>query len=237
MSVNVAEEVRCALDAGQPVVALETAVLTSGLPRCTWNDSYGEPPNGVDVTAPINAATAMAMTEIIRSNDAIPAWIGVLNGELIVGLSLDEVLQLAGDEHATKVSIANCASTMMRGDSAGTTVAATGRTARAGRGGIAWMLVTPEQGQLLTQIETLTNVEIPLKEYPDFKPGPEPKEVAKRRSADEKRVEEARKDKSRTKLNVPSEQEGKDEQSFPGGIVPKGLPSNRMGGRIRTRRR
>lgn len=112
-----------------------------------------------------------------------------------------------------------------------------GRTARAGRGGIAWMLVTPEQGQLLTQIETLTNVEIPLKEYPDFKPGPEPTEVAKRRSADEKRVEEARKDKSRTKLNVPSEQEGKDEQSFPGGIVPKGLPSNRMGGRIRTRRR
>lgn len=112
-----------------------------------------------------------------------------------------------------------------------------GRTARAGRGGIAWMLVTPEQGQLLTQIETLTNVEIPLKEYPDFKLGPEPKAVAKRRSEDEKRIKEARKDKSRTKLNIPSDQEGKDEKSFPGGVVPKDLPSNRMGGRIRTRKR
>lgn len=125
MSVIVAEEVRCALDAGQPVVALETAVLTTGLPRCTWNDSYGDPPNGVDVTAPINAAIAIAMTEIIRSNGVIPAWIGVLRGELIVGLSSDEVLQLAGDTHATKASISNCASTMTRGDSAGTTVAAT----------------------------------------------------------------------------------------------------------------
>jgi pseudouridine-5'-phosphate glycosidase len=125
MSVKVAEEVRCALDAGQPVVALETAVLTTGLPRCTWNDSYGEPPEGTDVTSPINAGIAKAMTEIIRSNGAIPAWIGVLRGELIVGLSQDEVLQLACDEHATKVSIANCASTMMRGGSAGTTVAAT----------------------------------------------------------------------------------------------------------------
>ena len=125
MIVNVAEEVRCALDSGQPVVAMETAVLTTGLPRCQWNDSYGDPPEGIDVTAPINAATAIAMTEIVRTNDAIPAWIGVLHGELIVGLSLDDLLQLAGDEDATKVSIANCASTMMRGGSAGTTVAAT----------------------------------------------------------------------------------------------------------------
>jgi len=112
-----------------------------------------------------------------------------------------------------------------------------GRTARVGRGGIAWMLITPDQGQLLTQIETLTNVEIRLKTYADFEPGPEPREVANRRSKDEKRVEETRREKSRTKLNVPSEQEGKDEQSFPGGVVPKGLPDKRMGGRIRTRRR
>ena len=53
-----------------------------------------------------------------------------------------------------------------------------GRTARAGRGGVAWMFVTPEQGQLLTQIETLTNVEIPIKEYPNFKPGPVPDKIA-----------------------------------------------------------
>jgi hypothetical protein len=99
------------------------------------------------------------------------------------------------------------------------------------------MFVTPEQGQLLTQIETLTNVEIPIKEYPDFKPGPEPKVVAERRAMEVKRIEQSRIGKSRTKVDIPSEKEGKDNQSFPGGIVPKGLPNKRMGGRVRTRRR
>ena len=112
-----------------------------------------------------------------------------------------------------------------------------GRTARAGRGGIAWMFVTPEQGQLLTQIEALTNVEIPIKEYPDFKPGPEPRVVAERRQKEAMRIEESRQGKSRTKVDIPSDKEGKDNQSFPGGIVPKGLPNKRMGGRVRTRRK
>jgi ATP-dependent RNA helicase DeaD len=112
-----------------------------------------------------------------------------------------------------------------------------GRTARAGRGGIAWMFVTPEQGPLLTQIEALTNVEIPIKEYPDFKPGPEPRVVKERRQKEEQRIEASREGKSRTKVNIPSEQDGKDDKSFPGGIVPKGLPSKRMGGRVRTRKR
>ncbi len=112
-----------------------------------------------------------------------------------------------------------------------------GRTARAGRGGIAWMFVTPEQGQLLTQIEALTNVEIPIKEYPDFKPGPEPKVVKERRAEEERRIEDSRQGKSRTKVDLPSEKEGKDDASFPGGIVPKGLPSKRMGGKVRTRKR
>jgi ATP-dependent RNA helicase DeaD len=49
-----------------------------------------------------------------------------------------------------------------------------GRTARAGRGGIAWTFVTPEQGDLLTAVENLINAEIPKLEYPDFKPTPAP---------------------------------------------------------------
>ncbi len=112
-----------------------------------------------------------------------------------------------------------------------------GRTARAGRGGIAWMFVTPEQGPLLTQIEALTNVEITEKEYKDFKPSPEPRKVREQKEAHEKRIEDTRRDKSRSKLNLPSAKDGKDQNSFPGGIVPKGLPKKRMGGRIRTRRR
>lgn len=47
-----------------------------------------------------------------------------------------------------------------------------GRTARAGRGGVAWSFVVPDQGELLTNIEILANVEIPKMEYPDFVPSP-----------------------------------------------------------------
>ena len=125
MSVIVAGEIRDALASGQPVVALETAVLTSGLPRCVWNDSYGEPPVGMNIDSPINTALACTMTEIVRSNGAIPAWIGILRGSLVVGLSSEEVAELASNMRATKASIAACAQTMQRGGSAGTTVAAT----------------------------------------------------------------------------------------------------------------
>lgn len=49
-----------------------------------------------------------------------------------------------------------------------------GRTARAGRGGIAWSFVTPEQGELLTNIEMLINQEVPRFDYPDFVPSDTP---------------------------------------------------------------
>ncbi|HRQ72922.1 MAG TPA: DEAD/DEAH box helicase, partial [Phycisphaerales bacterium] len=49
-----------------------------------------------------------------------------------------------------------------------------GRTARAGRTGVAWAFVTPEQGKLLTQIERLVNAEIPRMDYPDFTPSTKP---------------------------------------------------------------
>lgn len=44
-----------------------------------------------------------------------------------------------------------------------------GRTARAGRGGVAWTFVTPEQGELLSNVEDLINAEVPKLAYPDFK--------------------------------------------------------------------
>lgn len=112
-----------------------------------------------------------------------------------------------------------------------------GRTARAGRNGEALMFVTPEQGPMLTNIEALTNVEIVEKQYPEFKPSPEPKKIRAQKKAKEERIEEARKAKSRSKLDVPSTKEGNDKESFPGGVVPTGLPNKRMGGRIRPRKR
>jgi len=114
-----------------------------------------------------------------------------------------------------------------------------GRTARAGRGGTAWSFVTPEDGKLLTQIETLANREIPLKEYPDFKPGPEPADVIERRKRDKKEREEAAQ-RVVTRYGGPEpvwkSKKPVDAEKFPGGIVPKGKPKRTLGGRARTRR-
>ncbi|MHC4099361.1 MAG: DEAD/DEAH box helicase [Planctomycetota bacterium] len=112
-----------------------------------------------------------------------------------------------------------------------------GRTARAGRAGEAWSFTTPEQGQLLQAIERLTNVQIPHQKYEDFEPGPVPPDIIARREQAEQRQEDLRAEYSRTPQAPPLADEAADRTKFPGGIVPTALPSRRLGGRLRTRRR
>jgi ATP-dependent RNA helicase DeaD len=133
-----------------------------------------------------------------------------------------------------------------------------GRTARAGRGGVAWSLVTPEQGPLLTAIEKLANTHVPEKTYPDFKPGPLPPDMEARRRADEARRQNAG---QQSRYNAPtlpapaaapagaagSKPAAKsgpapvvvasvDASRFPGGVVPTMLPPKRLMGRVKTSR-
>lgn len=125
MTFVVSNDVEEALASGAPIVALETAVLTAGLPRTPWNDSYGECPATIDPTLSINVALAQEMTKVVRSNGALPAWIAVIDGVLRIGLCPEEVSSLCKDQHAGKVSLATFAQTMQSKNSAGTTVAAT----------------------------------------------------------------------------------------------------------------
>ena len=112
-----------------------------------------------------------------------------------------------------------------------------GRTARTGRHGIAWSFVCPEQGNLLTNIEMLTNVEIRKADYPDFKPGPVPPAVQAARQAEEERREQVMTGHSRGSPAPPPKEQATDRDKFPDGLVPSALPSKRLGGRVRTRRR
>lgn len=112
-----------------------------------------------------------------------------------------------------------------------------GRTARAGRAGVAWSFATPDQGQMLMAIERLANVEVPLQRYDDFKPGPVPPEVTAERQRAAERQESLRVEHSRVPLAPPSPQDADDKAKFPGGVVPKALPTRRLGGRLRLRRR
>ncbi|MBL0926685.1 MAG: DEAD/DEAH box helicase [Phycisphaerales bacterium] len=115
-----------------------------------------------------------------------------------------------------------------------------GRTARAGRQGVAWSLVPPDQGELLTAIEKLANIHIPEKKYPDFSAGPVPAEVQARRDADTQRIE---KKQQHSRFDAPSLPKAPaatgrapNPSKFPGGLVPTKLPPRKLGGRARTAR-
>ena len=112
-----------------------------------------------------------------------------------------------------------------------------GRTARVGREGIAWSLVTPEQGDLLTAIERLTNSEIAKLHYDDFEAGPLPRDISAEREIAKRREDELRVEHSRVPLAPPTPEASKDGSRFPDGLVPAALPAKRLGGRVRLRRR
>jgi ATP-dependent RNA helicase DeaD len=122
-----------------------------------------------------------------------------------------------------------------------------GRTARAGRRGIAWSLVTPEQGELLTKIENLINLEIPKMDYPDFEASPPPSgadDSRARRDARAKRQQEidaSGKPVLSARLASPGpalpQTQKVDANKFPGGIVPTKMPPNLMMGKVRGRGR
>jgi pseudouridine-5'-phosphate glycosidase len=110
-----APDVDRALQAGQPVVALESAVITHGLPKAAAIDSVKR------------------QWAACEKAGATPAVIAVFDGQLRVGLTLDECDALAGRADAVKVSPWNLAAAMVSPRFGGTTVAATIVTAaRAG---------------------------------------------------------------------------------------------------------
>ena len=71
--LDIAPEVKEALEAGKPVVALESTIISHGMPY------------------PQNVETALAVEKIVRDNGAVPATIAVLGGRLKAGLSKDEI--------------------------------------------------------------------------------------------------------------------------------------------------
>jgi pseudouridine-5'-phosphate glycosidase len=102
-----ADNVARALASRRPVVALETTVVTHGLPH----------PDGV------NAALALE-AEVTRSG-AVPATIGVLEGAVRVGISRDQLESLAAAANVTKLNLSNFAAVLASGAPGSTTVAAT----------------------------------------------------------------------------------------------------------------
>ena len=107
--LTVATEVADALQSNHPVVALESTLITHGLP---W---------------PANVETALAMEQAVRTAGAVPATIAVVRGTVTVGLSHDQIERLASlpSGRVRKCSRRDLPIVVARGEDASTTVAGT----------------------------------------------------------------------------------------------------------------
>jgi pseudouridylate synthase len=110
------ETVARALVAGDPVVALESTIITHGLPR------------------PENLEAAREFERVVAERGAVPATIAMLDGVAHIGLEADELERLVGTDGALKLSARDLPVAMAQGATGGTTVAAT--TLLAARAGI-----------------------------------------------------------------------------------------------------
>ena len=112
-ALRVADQVKDALANGTPVVALESTIFTHGLPR------------------PRNVEVALRGEEQVREAGGVPATIGVVHGQPVVGLSPEEIEELAYDDDVTKASVRDLAYTAVTKKNAGTTIASTALLAKA----------------------------------------------------------------------------------------------------------
>lgn len=100
-------EVAAARAAGKPIVALESTIISHGMPY------------------PQNVHTAREVEQIIRDAGAVPATIAIIGGKICVGLSSDQLEQLGSSPDAIKVSRRDLPYVLSQGLLGATTVAAT----------------------------------------------------------------------------------------------------------------
>ena len=106
-----APEVESALKKGAPVVALESTIISHGLPR------------------PTNLEVAREVEEIVRKNGATPATIAVIDGQAHIGLTDPQLISIANRDDVIKASTRDLAMAAAKRLSAATTVAATAHLA------------------------------------------------------------------------------------------------------------
>jgi len=105
--LDIHPDVENAIKNSEPVVALESTIISHGMPY------------------PKNVETALMVEETVRSNKAVPATIAIINGKLKVGLTNDEIEYLATNEEVKKVSRRDLPITVAQKLSGSTTVAST----------------------------------------------------------------------------------------------------------------
>jgi pseudouridine-5'-phosphate glycosidase len=115
VAVLVSPEVASALERGAPVVALESTIISHGLPR------------------PDNLRVAREIEDVVRAQGAVPATVALVGGVARLGLDDEELRTVALDDAVVKVGVRDLAVVAARGGHGATTVASTAHlAARAG---------------------------------------------------------------------------------------------------------
>jgi pseudouridine-5'-phosphate glycosidase len=110
-AIKYSSEVAQALKTGKPIVALESTIISHGLPR------------------PSNLEVAKECEAIVRNHGAVPATIALLDGKILIGLEAHELEAIANRDDISKASIRDLAIIIAQNKSAATTVAATAHIA------------------------------------------------------------------------------------------------------------
>lgn len=106
--LDINPEVKAALEAGKPVVALESTIISHGMPY------------------PKNVETALEVEKIIRENGAVPATMGIIGGRLVAGLNAEQIEYLGKMGHEIpKASRRDLSMLVARGADGATTVTTT----------------------------------------------------------------------------------------------------------------
>jgi pseudouridine-5'-phosphate glycosidase len=110
-AIKYSSEVAQAIKAGKTIDALESTIISHGLPR------------------PSNLEVARQCEEIVRKGGAVPATIALLDGKILIGLEAQELEAIANRDDIAKASIRDLAIIISQNKSAATTVAATAHIA------------------------------------------------------------------------------------------------------------
>jgi pseudouridine-5'-phosphate glycosidase len=115
-AIRYSDDVAAARERGAPIVALESTIISHGLPR------------------PDNLTVARQIEQTVRDHGAVPATIGMIGGEIVCGLDDEQLTTLAGADDVAKLSVRDLAVAAAAGLNGATTVAST--SAIAARAGI-----------------------------------------------------------------------------------------------------
>lgn len=105
--LSISKEVQAALEAGKPIVALESTIISHGMPY------------------PQNVEMAKTVEKIIRDNGAVPATIAIMDGQYKIGLEEADLERLASEKPVAKVSRRDLAEVFAKKTLGATTVATT----------------------------------------------------------------------------------------------------------------